>query len=104
MFRSGEKRRKDMEEIPAKVMLDEMDVRYDRYGRRCYFSLKFVSKAGKLYYIPKAYAQGAGRMDNKLYRMRGIQPCCESGQPEGHAIAVRITSILEFNGKKVRWS
>lgn len=92
-----------MENIPARVMLDDMDVRYDRYGKRRYFSIKFVSLSGKLYYIPKAYAQGAGKMNNKLFRMRGIQPCCASGNPEGHAIAVRITNIVEYNGKAVVW-
>ena len=90
-----------MNEIPAQVMLDDMDVRYDRYGKRRYFSIKFVSLKGKVYYVPKAFAQGAGKMDNKTYRMRGIQPCCESGNPEGHAYAVRITNILEYNGHPV---
>ena len=93
-----------MKEIPARVMLDDMDVRYDRYGRRRYISIKFVSLQGKLYYIPKAYIQGAGKMNNQRFRMRGIQPCCPSGNPEGHAIAVRITNILEYNGKSVVWS
>ena len=79
-----------MDEIPARVMLDDMDVRYDHLQ-------------GKLYYIPKAYAQGAGKMNNKQFRMRGIQPCCASGNPEGHAIAVRITNIIEYNGKAVVW-
>lgn len=90
-------------EIPARVMLADMDVRYDRYGKRRTFSLKFVSLAGKLYYLPNAYAQGAGKMNNKEYRMRGIQPCCPSGNPEGHAYAVKITNILEYNGHPVSW-
>ncbi len=90
-------------EIPARAMLDDMDVRFDRYGRRRYFSVKFVTQSGKLYYFPKAFAQGAGKMDNKRFRMRGIQPCCESGQPEGHAVAVRITNIIEYKGKTVNW-
>lgn len=89
--------------IPARVMLDDMDVRYDRYGKRRTFSMKFVSLQGKLYFIPRAFAQGAGKMDNKRHRMRGIQPCCASGLPEGHAIAVRITNILEYNGRPVTW-
>lgn len=89
--------------IPARVMLDDMDVRYDRYGKRRMFSIKFVSLKGKLYYIPTAYAQGAGKMNNKEYRMRGIQPCCASGNPEGHAYAVRITNIVEYNGMQVTW-
>ena len=93
-----------MEEIPAKVMLDDLDIRYDRYGRRRYFSMKFVTTSGKLYYVPKAYVQGAGRMDNKRFRMRGIQPCCAQGNAEGHPIAVRITSIVEYNGKAVNWN
>lgn len=92
-----------MDEIPAQVMLDDMDVRYDRYGKRRYFSIKFVSLKGKVYYVPKAFAQGAGKMDNKAYRMRGIQPCCESGNPEGHAYAVRITNIMEYDGHPVNW-
>ncbi len=91
-------------EIPASVMLDDMDVRYDRYGKRRFFSIKFVSLTGKLYYVPKAYCQGAGKMDNKRYRMRGIQPCCASGNPEGHPYPVRITNIIEYNGHPVVWS
>ena len=94
----------EVKEIPARVMLDDMDVRYDRYGKRRLFSIKFVSKSGKVYFIPTAYAQGAGKMNNKEYRMRGIQPCCDSGNAEGHAYAVKITSILEYNGHPVSWS
>ena len=93
-----------MKEIPASVMLDDLDIRYDRWGKRRFFSMKFVSLKGKVYFIPKAYAQGAGKMDNKLYRMRGIQPCCHSGNPEGHPFAVRITNIIEYNGMPVVWS
>lgn len=91
-------------EIPAQMMLDDLDVRYDRWGKRRIFSIKFVSLTGKLYYLPNAYAQGAGKMNNKQYRMRGIQPCCVSGNPEGHAYAVRITNIIEYNGHPVSWS
>jgi hypothetical protein len=61
--------------MPASTMLDDMDIRYDRRGKRRIFSVKFVTLSGKLHYFPQCYAQGAGKMNNKEYRMRGLQPC-----------------------------
>lgn len=85
-------------------MLADMDIRYDRMGRRCIHAVKFVTQAGKLYFFPQVYVQGAGRMNNKQFRMRGLQPCDCKGHAEGHAFAVCITNILEYDGMPVDWS
>ena len=56
-------------------MLDDLDIRTLPDGRKRIFSIKFVTKEGKLRFVPQAYACGAGKMNNKQYRLRGIQPC-----------------------------
>ena len=63
-------------------MLDELDVRYRPDGRCRIFSIKFVTAGGKLIFFPQAYACGAGRMNNKVFRVRGIQACDCLGNPE----------------------
>ncbi len=92
----------DKKTIRRNLMLADMDIRTDERGRRRIFSIKFVSKAGKLYFIPQAYACGAGRGVNmKEWRLRGIQPCDCKGQPEGHPYPVDIDLIMEYNRMKV---
>ncbi|MGL4852896.1 MAG: hypothetical protein ACRC3Z_09690 [Phocaeicola sp.] len=90
-----------METIKRYTMLNELDIRRNPDGSRRIFSIKFVTKAGKLIFIPQAYACGAGKMDNKAYRVRGIQPCDCKGNPEGHVYPARIFNIITYNGKRV---
>ena len=52
-----------METIRRNLALADMDIRTDERGRRRIFSIKFVSKEGRVYFIPQAYACGAGRMN-----------------------------------------
>ena len=92
-----------MEKIYFREMIDLLDVRTHPNGKKVIHSIKYVDKSGKLRFIPQCYVCGAGRMDNKLYRMRGIQPCCSSGNPEGHILPVRIRSIVYFNHKEVEY-
>ena len=80
-------------------MLSDMDIRTDERGRRRI--VKFGSKEGKLYFIPQAYACGAGRMNMKENQLRGVQPCDCKGNPEGHPYPVNIDLILEYNRMKV---
>lgn len=54
-----------METIRRNLALADMDIRRDERGNRRVFSIKFVSKEGKVYFIPQAYACGAGRMNMK---------------------------------------
>ena len=54
-----------METIRRNLALADMDIRTDERGRRRIFSIKFVSKEGKVYFMPQAYACGAGRMNMK---------------------------------------
>lgn len=82
-------------------MLADMDIRFLPDGKRRIFSVKFVTKAGKLYFIPQCYCCGSGKMDMKGYRLRGIQPCDCKGTPEGHIYPVNIDNILEYNNMKV---
>ena len=44
-------------------MLADMDVRTNPDGTRRIFSIKFVTQEGKLYFIPQAFARGAGKMN-----------------------------------------
>lgn len=60
-----------METIRRNLALADMDIRRDERGNRRVFSIKFVSKEGKVYFIPQAYACGAGRMNMKEYQLRG---------------------------------
>ena len=59
-----------METIRRNLALADMDIRTDERGRRRIFSIKFVSKEGKVYFMPQAYACGAGRMNMKEYQLR----------------------------------
>lgn len=79
-----------METIRRNLALADMDIRTDERGRRRIFSIKFVSKEGKVYFMPQAYACGAGRMNMKEYQLRGVQPCDCKGNPEGHPYPVDI--------------
>lgn len=90
-----------METIRRNLALADMDIRTDERGRRRIFSIKFVSKEGKVYFMPQAYAYGAGRMNMKEYQLRGVQPCDCKGNPEGHPYPVDIDLILEYNKKKI---
>lgn len=90
-----------MKTIRRNLALSDMDIRFDESGKRRIFSIKFVSKEGKLYFIPQAYACGAGRMNNKEYQLRGIQPCNCKAEPEGHPYPVNIDLILEYNKQKI---
>lgn len=90
-----------MKTITRNQLLDELDIRTLPDGRKRIFSVKFVTKEGKLIFIPQAYACGAGRMDNKQHRLRGIQPCDCKGNPELHVYPVRIDNFISYNGKRV---
>lgn len=63
-----------METIRRNLALADMDIRTDERGRRRIFSIKFVSKEGKVYFMPQAYACGAGRMNMKEYQPGACSP------------------------------
>lgn len=90
-----------MKTIKRRLALADMDIRRDSKGRRRIFSIKFVAASGKLYFVPQAYACGAGKMNMKENRLRGIQPCDCQGNPEGHVYPVNIDLILEYNRMKI---
>ncbi|MBQ8223986.1 MAG: hypothetical protein IJZ86_01285 [Bacteroides sp.] len=90
-----------METIRRNQVLDELDIRTLPDGRKRIFSIKFVTKEGKLVFFPQAYACGAGKMNHKQYRLRGIQPCDCQGNPELHVYPMCIDSIIGYNGKRV---
>lgn len=91
----------NMATIRRNLVLADMDIRTDSMGKRRIFSIKFVSKEGKVYFFPQAYACGAGKMNNKEYQLRGVQPCDCKGNPEGHPYPVDIDLILEYNKRAV---
>lgn len=73
-----------METIRRNLALADMDIRRDERGNRRVFSIKFVSKEGKVYFIPQAYACGAGRMNMKEYQLRGgYSPATARAIPKG---------------------
>ena len=92
------------EPIYRRQVLDELDVRTLPDGRKRIFSIKFVTAEGKLIFFPQAYACGAGRMNNKVFRVRGIQACDCLGNPERgiHVYPVRIFNIIQYNGHPVQ--
>ena len=87
----------NMETIRRNLALADMDIRTDERGRRRIFSIKFVSKEGKIYFIPQAYACGAGRMNMKEYQFRGVQPCDCKGNPEGKREVYRVLLPVSEN-------
>lgn len=90
--------------IPFKEMLQMLDIRSHPDGRPMIYSVKFVQKNGKLRFFPQAIVCGAGRMNNKAFRVRGFQPCDCKGFPEDHVYPVIIDNILEFCGRKVAYT
>lgn len=82
-------------------MLQMMDIRTLPNGKPQIFAVKFVQKDGKLRFFPQCTVGGAGRMDNKVYRMRGLTPCDCIGAPIDHTYAVRIDNIIECNGFRI---
>lgn len=89
------------EKISRKEMLADMDVRTWPDGRRRVVSVKYVEQGGKLRFFPQCTVGGAGRMNNKQWRVRGFTPCDCKGQPEDHVHPVRIFNIVEYNGRRV---
>lgn len=89
------------DKIYRRIMLDVMDVRRKPDGKVAIHSIKFVDKSGKLRFFPQCFVCGAGRMDNKRYRVRGVQPCDCKGNAEGHVYPVNIYSIVWFDKKEV---
>lgn len=87
--------------ITRRQMLQQMDIRQTPDGRPIVYSVKFVEASGKLRYLPQCTICGAGRMNVKQHRVRGLQPCDCKGAPEGHVYPVRIDNILNFNGHPV---
>lgn len=92
-----------METITRQQMLDELDIRTRPDGRKRIFSIKFITTEGKLVFFPQAYACGAGKLNNKVYRVRGIQACDCQGVPEKgiHVYPVRIFNIIMYNNRRV---
>lgn len=92
---------KKKDPITRQQMLQMLDIRTTPEGRPIVYSAKFVEVSGKLRFFPQCTVCGAGRMNMKQNRVRGLQPCDCKGNPEGHVYPVRIDNILEFNGRKV---
>lgn len=90
-----------MDKITRQEVLDDLDIRTKPDGRKRIFSMKFIDKSGKIRFVPQAFSCGAGRMNMKLFRVRGIHPCDCKGNPEGHIVPVEIYSIIQYNGKEV---
>ena len=87
-------------QITRNLMLKEMDIKFFQNGKRNIFSVKFVTKKGKLYFFPQAYVRGLP-WNVADARQRGIQPCDCGGKPEGHVYPVSIDLFLQFNGMEV---
>lgn len=90
-----------MKTIKRNLALLEMSIRELPDGKKNIFSIKFCDKKGILRFFPYAISSGAGRMDNKEHRVRGVRPCSPSGIPQGHVYPVGIDRIQAFNQMKV---
>jgi hypothetical protein len=90
-----------MATIKRNLVLKMMAVREMPNGDPHIFSIKFCDKQGKIRFFPQAISCGAGKMNEYDNRMRGVQPCCTTGNPEGHPYPVSIDRIREFNGMEV---
>jgi hypothetical protein len=90
-----------MSTIKRNLVLKMMAVRETPNGNPYVFSIKFCDKQGKIRFFPQAIACGAGKMNGYENRMRGVQPCCAKGNPDGHPYPVSIDRIREFNGMEV---
>lgn len=89
--------------MTRRQMLQMLDIRTKPDGRPIVYSAKFVMLDGTLRFFPQCIVTGAGRMNMKELRVRGLQPCDCIGTPDpgSHPIPVRINNILEFNGCKI---
>ena len=79
-----------MKNIKRNLMLKMLSIRELPNGKPHIFSIKFVERSGKLRFLPQAISCGAGRMNIYENRMRSVQSCCSSGNPEGHVYQVKI--------------
>ncbi len=86
--------------IRRNLMLKEIDIKWLPNGTRYIFSIKFISKRGRIYFFPHAYACGLP-YDLKEARQRGIQPCDEKGNAINHVYPVGIDTIIMFNQLEV---
>lgn len=86
--------------IRRNMMLKEMDIRWLPNGKRNIFSIKFVTKSGKLYYIQHAFVRGLP-YNVQDARQRGIQPCDCKGNPEFHVYPVGIDMVIMYNNMEV---
>ena len=91
----------EKQRITRSEMLADMDIRTLPDGRSRVVAVKYVEPGGKLRFFPQCTIGGAGRMDNKKWRVRGVTPCDCTGQPEDHVHPVRIFNVVEYNGKVV---
>lgn len=78
------------------MVLKQMNIKFLPNGKRLIFSVKFVSKEGKLRYFPKAFATGLpyNLLSN---RQIGVQACDCSGNPEGHIVPVSWDRIIMYD-------
>ena len=77
-----------MKTIKRNLALKLIGVKETPDGKKHIYSIKFADKQGVIRFFPQAFSTGAGKMDNFHNRMRGIQPCCSAGNPDGHIYPV----------------
>ena len=82
------------------MVLKELDIKWDPYGNRRVFSIKFVTLSGKIHFFPMACCRGL-RYDVHEARQRGIQPCDERGNLIDHVYPVGIDAITQYNQMEV---
>ena len=77
-------------------VLKEWDIREDHRQRRVVFSVKFITKDGRVRFYPRAIAMPVnGNM--KKNRQKGCMQVDKNGYKLGHITPVNIDRILEFN-------
>ncbi|MCD4681121.1 MAG: hypothetical protein K8S00_12120 [Bacteroidales bacterium] len=87
--------------IQRAEVLKSWDIKEDPDGRIHTFSVKFVTKTGKIIDIKRGTPCGLN-MNMKENRMRGIIEVDEKYNKIGHPTPVNIDLIIEFNNLRVK--
>jgi hypothetical protein len=87
--------------IRRSEVLQLWDIKEDPNGRMHVFSVKFITKTGKLVHIKRGTPCGLN-MDMKSNRMRGIIEVDDKFRKIGHPTPVNIDLIIEFNNLRVK--
>jgi hypothetical protein len=79
------------------AVLAEINEKFLPNAKQKIFSIKFISKAGELVFLPRAVASGL-RTNMKAADLKAVLPVDFEDNAIGHVYPVWIHAIVEFNG------